>query len=73
MLGNGEVIGECEATWDELLDHGDKHFNLSFPLVRSVCSSFTLKASVVHSCDNRDSTLLNVSRTALWNVNRSPQ
>jgi hypothetical protein len=27
ILGNGELIGELEATWDELLDHGDEPFS----------------------------------------------
>ncbi|KAG1861244.1 CHAT domain-containing protein [Suillus subluteus] len=58
MLGNGELIGELEVTWDELLDHGDEPFNLSFPPVRGNCPSLTLKAAVVHSCDNQDSALL---------------
>ncbi|KAG1847676.1 CHAT domain-containing protein [Suillus subalutaceus] len=55
MLGNGEVIGELEVTWDELLDHGDEPFNLTFPPVRGDCPSLTLKAAVVHSCDNQGS------------------
>ncbi|KAG2038422.1 CHAT domain-containing protein [Suillus americanus] len=58
ILGNGEVIGELEMTWDELLDHGDEPFNLSFPPVRGDCPSLTLKAALVHSCDNQDSALL---------------
>ncbi|KAG1823705.1 CHAT domain-containing protein [Suillus subaureus] len=58
MLGNGELIGELETTWDELLNHGDEPFNLSFPLVRGDCPSLTLKAAVVQSCDNQDNTLL---------------
>ncbi|KAG1878090.1 CHAT domain-containing protein [Suillus subalutaceus] len=58
MLGNGEVIGELETTWDELLDHGNEPFNLSFPPVLGVSPSLTLKAAVVHSCDNQDSALL---------------
>ncbi|KAG1851963.1 CHAT domain-containing protein [Suillus subluteus] len=58
ILGNGEVIGELETTWDELLNHGDEPFNLSFPPVRGDCPSLTLKAAVVHYCDNQDSALL---------------
>ncbi|KAG1831952.1 CHAT domain-containing protein [Suillus subalutaceus] len=58
MLGSGELIGELEVTWDELLDHGDEPFNLSFPPVRGGCPSLMLKAAVVHSCDNQDSALL---------------
>ncbi|KAG2084960.1 CHAT domain-containing protein [Suillus cothurnatus] len=43
--------------WDELLDHGDEPFDLSFPPVRNVCPSLTLKAAAVHACDDQDSTL----------------
>ncbi|KAG2363017.1 CHAT domain-containing protein [Suillus spraguei] len=58
ILGNGELIGELKMTWDELLDHGDEPFNLSFPPVRGVHPSLTLKVAVVHSCENQDSALL---------------
>ncbi|KAG1775551.1 CHAT domain-containing protein [Suillus placidus] len=53
MLGNGEVVGKLEMSWDELLDHGEEPFELSFP---SVCGdhSLTLKAAVLHLCDNQD-------------------
>ncbi|KAG1769132.1 CHAT domain-containing protein [Suillus placidus] len=53
MLGNGEVIGKLEMSWDKLLDHGEEPFELSFP---SVCGdhSLTLKAAVLHPCDNQD-------------------
>ncbi|KAG1759625.1 CHAT domain-containing protein [Suillus occidentalis] len=34
MLGSGEVIGKLQMSWDELLDHGDEPFDLSFPPVR---------------------------------------
>jgi hypothetical protein len=27
MLGNGELIGELDITWDELLNHGDEPFS----------------------------------------------
>jgi hypothetical protein len=27
ILGGGEVIGELQISWDELLDHGDKPFS----------------------------------------------
>ncbi|KAG2108771.1 hypothetical protein BD769DRAFT_1643001 [Suillus cothurnatus] len=56
-LGNGEVIGKLQMSWDELLDHGDESFNLSFPPVRNVCPSLTLRAAAVHACDDQDSTL----------------
>ncbi|KAG2348055.1 hypothetical protein BDR05DRAFT_996353 [Suillus weaverae] len=51
MLGNGEVIGTLEMLWDGLL-----HL-LSFPRVRGVRSSLTLKATVLHTCDNQDAVL----------------
>ncbi|KAG1747311.1 CHAT domain-containing protein [Suillus lakei] len=58
MLGNGEVIGTLETTWDELLGRGDEPFNISFPPVRGVHPSLTLKVAVVQSCDNQDNALL---------------
>ncbi|KAG2139840.1 CHAT domain-containing protein [Suillus bovinus] len=57
MLGGGEVIGELEVSWDELLDHGDEPFDLSCPHVRGVQPSITLKVAVVHACDNQNDTL----------------
>ncbi|KAG2119195.1 CHAT domain-containing protein [Suillus clintonianus] len=54
MLGNGELVGKLEASWDELLDHVDEPFELSFPPVDGVHPSLTLKAVVVHACDNQD-------------------
>ncbi|KAG1764772.1 hypothetical protein EV702DRAFT_1204864 [Suillus placidus] len=60
MLGNGEVIGKLETSGDELLDHGNEPFKLSFPPVRGVRPSLTLKAAVVHACDNQDGALLDV-------------
>ncbi|KAG1823765.1 CHAT domain-containing protein [Suillus subaureus] len=57
MLGSGEIIGKLQMKWDELLGHGDESFDLSFPPVRDVCPSLTLKAVVVHACDDQDSTL----------------
>ncbi|KAG2350967.1 hypothetical protein BDR05DRAFT_1054991 [Suillus weaverae] len=57
MLGNGEVIGKLQMSWDELLDHGDEPFNLSFPPVRSVHPSFMLKTAIVLACDDQDSAL----------------
>ncbi|KAG2123286.1 CHAT domain-containing protein [Suillus clintonianus] len=57
MLGNGEVIGQLHTSWDELLDRGDEPFELSFPPVHDVNPSLTLKAAIVHACDNQDSAL----------------
>ncbi|KAG1775482.1 hypothetical protein EV702DRAFT_431672 [Suillus placidus] len=57
MLGGGEVIGELQTSWDELLDHGDEPFHLSFPPVRGVHPSLTLKVTVVHTRDNQDGAL----------------
>ncbi|KAG2149362.1 CHAT domain-containing protein [Suillus clintonianus] len=57
MLGNGEVIGKLQTSWDELLGHGDEPFELSFPPVRGVNPSLTLKVTVVHTNDNQDGTL----------------
>ncbi|KAG2341559.1 TPR-like protein [Suillus weaverae] len=51
MLGSGEVIGKLELSWDDLLNHGDEPFNISFSSVRSVHPSLTLKVAVVHACD----------------------
>ncbi|KIK37570.1 hypothetical protein CY34DRAFT_810181 [Suillus luteus UH-Slu-Lm8-n1] len=58
MLGNGELVGELETSWDALLDHGHEPFDISFPPIRGVHPSLTLKATVLHSCDNQDSALL---------------
>ncbi|KAG0704892.1 CHAT domain-containing protein [Suillus ampliporus] len=57
MLGNGEVIGKLETSWDELLRHGNKRFNLSFPPVRGFHPSLRLKAAVTHPCENQDGAL----------------
>ncbi|KAG2344790.1 hypothetical protein BDR05DRAFT_909343, partial [Suillus weaverae] len=57
LLGNGEVIGKLKMSWDELLDHGDESFDLSFPSVRGVHPSLTLKVAVVHTCDNKNGAL----------------
>ncbi|KAG2133508.1 CHAT domain-containing protein [Suillus cothurnatus] len=56
-LGNGEVVGKLQTSWDELLDHGDEPFDLSFPPVRDVCPSLTLRAATVHACDEQNNTL----------------
>ncbi|KAG1862770.1 CHAT domain-containing protein [Suillus subalutaceus] len=58
MLGNGEVVGKVKTSWDELLDHGNEPFDISFPPVCGDHSSLTLKAAVLHPCDNQDSALL---------------
>ncbi|KAG1721715.1 CHAT domain-containing protein [Suillus lakei] len=58
MLGNGELVGKLETSWDELLNHGDEPFDISFPPVRGVHPSLMLKAAVVHACDNQDDALL---------------
>ncbi|KAG1818651.1 CHAT domain-containing protein [Suillus subaureus] len=58
MLGNGEVIGKLEISWDALLDNGNEPFVISFPPVYSVHPSLTLKAGVLHLCDNQDDALL---------------
>ncbi|KAG2033403.1 hypothetical protein BDR03DRAFT_692444, partial [Suillus americanus] len=54
MLGSGELIGKLETSWDDLLDHGDEPFVLSFPPVRNGHPSLTLKAAIVHACDDQD-------------------
>ncbi|KAG2127222.1 CHAT domain-containing protein [Suillus clintonianus] len=56
-LGNGEIIGKLQTSWDELLHHGDEPFELSFP-VRGVNPSLMLKATVAHASDNQDGALL---------------
>ncbi|KAG2135415.1 CHAT domain-containing protein [Suillus clintonianus] len=57
MLGNGEIVGKLQTSWDELLDHGDEPFELSFPPIRGVTPSLMLKAAVVDACDNQESAL----------------
>jgi len=39
--------------------------DISFPSVRGVHPSLTLKATVLHDCDNQDSALLDVSVISL--------
>ncbi|KAG1788934.1 CHAT domain-containing protein [Suillus plorans] len=58
MLGGGEVIGELQMSWDELLDHGDEPFDISFPPVFGVKPSLKLKAAIVHACDDQDDALI---------------
>ncbi|KAG1753662.1 CHAT domain-containing protein [Suillus paluster] len=60
MLGNGELIGKLKMSWDELLGHGDEPFEMSFPLVRGVHPSVTLKAAAVNGCGNNNGELLNL-------------
>ncbi|KAG2099289.1 CHAT domain-containing protein [Suillus discolor] len=57
MLGGGEVIGKLQMSWDELLDHGDHPFDLSFRAVRGVKPSITLKVAVVHAWDDQNDAL----------------
>ncbi|KAG1788928.1 CHAT domain-containing protein [Suillus plorans] len=57
MLGGGEVIAGLQMSWDELLDHGNEPFDLSFPPVRGVHPSLKLKAAIVHACDDQDDAL----------------
>ncbi|KAG1778844.1 CHAT domain-containing protein [Suillus placidus] len=52
ILGSGELIGKLQLSWHELLNHGDEPFKLSFPSVRGVHPSLTLKVAVVHACDD---------------------
>ncbi|KAG2114887.1 CHAT domain-containing protein [Suillus cothurnatus] len=59
MLGSGEVIGKLQMSWDELLNHGDEPFDISFPLVRDVHPSLTLRITIVHACDNQNGALSN--------------
>ncbi|KAG2362773.1 CHAT domain-containing protein [Suillus spraguei] len=58
MLGNGEVVGKLETSWDALLGHGNEPFDISFPPVRGVRPCLTLNATVLHFSDNRGSALL---------------
>ncbi|KAG1877052.1 CHAT domain-containing protein [Suillus tomentosus] len=55
MLGNGEVVGKLETSWDALLDHRSEPFNISFPSVLSVHPSLTLKVAVLLDSDIQDS------------------
>ncbi|KAG1824271.1 CHAT domain-containing protein [Suillus variegatus] len=57
-LGGGEVIGELQMAWDEVLDHGDEPFDISFPPVCGDHPSLELKAAIVHSCDDQDDALI---------------
>ncbi|KAG2341463.1 hypothetical protein BDR05DRAFT_1001580 [Suillus weaverae] len=57
MLGSGEVIGKFALSWDDLLNHGDEPFDISFPPVHDVHPSLKLKTAFVHTCDDLDSVL----------------
>ncbi|KAG1883329.1 CHAT domain-containing protein [Suillus subluteus] len=58
MLGNREVVAKFETSWDKLLDRRDEPFDISFPPHCGDHSSLTLKADILHPCDNQYSTLL---------------
>ncbi|KAG2086769.1 CHAT domain-containing protein [Suillus discolor] len=58
MLGGGEVVAGLQMSWDELLDHGNEPFDLSFPPMRGVHPSLKLKAAIVHACDDQDDALI---------------
>ncbi|KAG2071406.1 hypothetical protein BDR04DRAFT_1117791 [Suillus decipiens] len=58
MLGNGEVVGKLETSWNSLLYRGNEPFILYFPRVRGVRPSLMLKATVLRDCDNQDNSLL---------------
>ncbi|KAG1790402.1 CHAT domain-containing protein [Suillus plorans] len=57
MLGSGEFMGELQMSWDELLDHGDHPFDLSFPAVCGIQPFITLKVAVVHALDDQNGAL----------------
>ncbi|KAG1775509.1 CHAT domain-containing protein [Suillus placidus] len=57
MLGSGEVVGKLGISWDELLNYGDEPFELSFPSICGYHPSLTLKAAVLHPCDDHDGAL----------------
>ncbi|KAG0698008.1 hypothetical protein DFH29DRAFT_1082031 [Suillus ampliporus] len=45
MLGQAELIGQLDTSLNELLDHGDESFDISFPPIRGVHLTLTLKAA----------------------------
>ncbi|KAG1800590.1 hypothetical protein EV424DRAFT_1586991 [Suillus variegatus] len=65
MLGGGEVVGRLQMSWDELLNHGDEPFDLSFPPVRGVHPSLKLKVAIVYTCDDQEDTLFDVGNAGL--------
>ncbi|KAG1778866.1 CHAT domain-containing protein [Suillus placidus] len=50
MLGSGELIGKLQLSWHMEMSHS--LVDLSFPSVRGVHPSLTLKVAVVHACDD---------------------
>ncbi|KAG2360934.1 CHAT domain-containing protein [Suillus spraguei] len=53
-----ELIGKIKTSWDKLLDDGDEAFSESIlPTCLDIHPSLTLKAGVVHTCNEQDSTL----------------
>ncbi|KAG0697804.1 hypothetical protein DFH29DRAFT_132507 [Suillus ampliporus] len=58
ILGQGELIGTLEMSLNELLDHGDQPFDVSFPSIGDICPSLTLKVAFVHTCGHDDNTPL---------------
>ncbi|KAG1817988.1 uncharacterized protein BJ212DRAFT_1576480 [Suillus subaureus] len=65
MLGNREVVGTLEMSWDALLNHGNEPFDISFPSVHGAHPSLTIKVMVQHNCDNQDSAWLDMSDISL--------
>ncbi|KAG0695706.1 CHAT domain-containing protein [Suillus ampliporus] len=61
MLGHGKVIGRLQLSWDELFDHGDEPFDLSFPPIEDICPSLTLKVALAHPCGHDDGVSLDVN------------
>ncbi|KIK37569.1 hypothetical protein CY34DRAFT_15630 [Suillus luteus UH-Slu-Lm8-n1] len=62
MLGSGEVIGKLQMSWGELLNHKDESFELSFPPVRGVHPSLTLKAAVAQARNDQGGALPDTAR-----------
>ncbi|KAG1752099.1 CHAT domain-containing protein [Suillus lakei] len=56
-LGRGELIGKLETPRNQLLNHGNEPFVLSFPPVLGVHPSLTLKSATVRACRNQDRAL----------------
>ncbi|KAG1796551.1 hypothetical protein EV424DRAFT_1594810 [Suillus variegatus] len=65
VLGGGEVIGKLQMSWDELLDHGDHPFDLSFRAVHGVKPSITRKVAVVYPCDDKNGAPFDASNPRL--------
>ncbi|KAG1759912.1 hypothetical protein EDD22DRAFT_992651 [Suillus occidentalis] len=62
ILGSGEVIGKLRMSWDDVLNHGGEPFDLSFPPMRVVRPSLSLKAAVLQACNDQDSALPDIAR-----------